>query len=325
MAGAFLVLGFSFYLNSLEVNKKGALWSSFFSGIFLGASYLSKYQLAICVMFLWFWSLAFKKNEKTKIFLCAFGIALMILLGPVIDLWGYKEWTFAPWNYFDINILQGKANDYGVDPWWYYFNKILLKGIPPLSLYIFLSLGIFAFKKYKHPITWVMIPFFLTHLLISHKELRFLFPLIPFVPLIIFFTYKNYPSFFPQKLVSFCLVLNSILLLIILFRPAHSALNLYRKVYQHGVRKLYYKDVNPYQMTNLQVYFYRPEGLELIQRSETHTGYVFRSNFQDYQRVKEKGCEIFFLNYPSWLIKRNDFDWASRSRIWSLSYCFVEQ
>lgn len=39
--------------------------------------------------------------------------------------------------------------------------------------------------KRKHVITWVMLPFIVGHLLVGHKELRFLIPLLSFMPFVI--------------------------------------------------------------------------------------------------------------------------------------------
>ena len=37
-------------------------------------------------------------------------------------------------NYFLINLVEAKAAQFGVDPWWYYIEKLLLLMVPPFSL-----------------------------------------------------------------------------------------------------------------------------------------------------------------------------------------------
>ncbi len=50
---------------------------------------------------------------------------------------------------------------------------------------LFGALSILAIKKSRHVLLWVIVPFFLVHALIGHKELRFLFPLAPLLPVIL--------------------------------------------------------------------------------------------------------------------------------------------
>ena len=47
------------------------------------------------------------------------------------------------------------------------------------------SLFIFMMKKMKHFLTWIFIPFLFFHSLVPHKELRFLFPFVNFIPFVV--------------------------------------------------------------------------------------------------------------------------------------------
>jgi len=76
------------------------------------------------------------------------------------------------------NILQGKAAGFGTAPWWWYFYRVLLLTGPPIGIP---GLGLAAmglWRNRNHVMTWALIPFLLAHLAISHKELRFMFPML---------------------------------------------------------------------------------------------------------------------------------------------------
>ena len=99
-------------------------------------------------------------------------------------------------------------------------------------------------------------PFLLVHVLIGHKEIRFLFPLLAFVPVFIIealsYVQQKYPLWFSTKwyrvLAKIFLVVNFIAVIIIVFKPAENNIALFKAIYEQyeGKTEIYSFENNPY-------------------------------------------------------------------------------
>lgn len=107
----------------------------------------------------------------------------VLVLSAFVDRLFYQEWAFPPLNFLYINVVQSLAVFYGNNNWHYYLSEgypLLLTTALPFAL-----LGLVnAFKstdsKYiiRHLATIAtLVPAALS--LISHKEVRFIYPLLP--------------------------------------------------------------------------------------------------------------------------------------------------
>jgi hypothetical protein len=76
------------------------------------------------------------------------------------------------------NIIQNKASAFGINHWAYLSLVYLL----PYGPFYLLGTIYFMLNQNKHIITWTIAPFIIIHILIPHKELRFLIPLLSFMP-----------------------------------------------------------------------------------------------------------------------------------------------
>ncbi|KAL7273517.1 glycosylphosphatidylinositol anchor biosynthesis [Rhizina undulata] len=112
-----------------------------------------------------------------------------IALNAIIDHRYYDKWTFPPLKFLEFNLVQSLSVFYGRNPWHYYLSQglpLLLTTFLPLAL---LSLYKFLFRPYptinKTESTAgfelsVTIAFVIgIYSLISHKEVRFIYPLLP--------------------------------------------------------------------------------------------------------------------------------------------------
>ncbi|KFA75140.1 hypothetical protein S40288_02828 [Stachybotrys chartarum IBT 40288] len=109
---------------------------------------------------------------------------LVLAISFISDYLYFGFWTFPPYNWLNFNISQSLAVFYGRNPWHYY----LLQGLPLLST---TSLPFTLRSLYKPAATSVdqqnilrtlSLTVFTTILslsLISHKEVRFIYPLLP--------------------------------------------------------------------------------------------------------------------------------------------------
>lgn len=109
---------------------------------------------------------------------------LVLAISFISDYLYFGFWTFPPYNWLNFNISQSLAVFYGRNPWHYY----LLQGLPLLST---TSLPFTLRSLYKpaaasvdqqNILRTLSLTVFTTVLslsLISHKEVRFIYPLLP--------------------------------------------------------------------------------------------------------------------------------------------------
>lgn len=197
-------------------------------GLLLGISFLMRFQIAISIVAFIMWLLFIRKEKIQKIVALSLGFSIIFFTGLIADFYFYGEWTVASWNYFYINIIEGKAASFGVDPWYYFLAKILFYTIPPISIIVISSFIRSSIFLRKNPLIWLIIPFVFIHFLISHKELRFLFPIINFLPLMVVISWqvleKKYveikKTFAFKILFILCIGLNTLFLVFSTTRPA---------------------------------------------------------------------------------------------------------
>ncbi len=243
-----------FTLALIEFFKKNKR-SNLYTGVLFGISFLFRYHIGFMIFGLCLWSLIFKKKKISELTVITIMTFVIIGLSIPIDYWGYGEFTFAPYQYFLQNIIENKAANYGVSPWWYYFKASFNKLIAPIGI-----LTIIGFLTYwvKKPLSWftfTTLPFFFIHTLIGHKEWRFLFPLIPFIPIIVgfYFEKNNIKTWIPKVLI----FINSIAMLISL-KAAHPSYNFFKGVQKYNQIEVLYHNSSetPFNMYKLRPHFY---------------------------------------------------------------------
>lgn len=182
-------------------NKK---YSFFGAGLALGFSFQFRYQLAICVLAILIY--LYQKGERKNILIFCIGFIIVATIGISADYWLYHKVVFPPY-YYISNIINLPIR-HGVQAPWYYLKEIFFKPFPLFSILIFASL-LYFFTKYKyHLFTFIVVPFFIFHQLIPHRELRFLYPIIYLIPFIL-------STFIDQfkKLTNYKIYLNSFFIL----------------------------------------------------------------------------------------------------------------
>ena len=181
--------------------------SNYLIGVVFGVAFLFRFQTLFSFIGVLFWLLFIVKMPWIGLFKIIIGFSLVLFLGMLVDSWFYNEFVFVPYNYFYSNIIAGAASEFGVSPWYYYVKMILLKPIFFIGVPMSIAIFVFFYKAPRNVLTWIMVPFFLAHSFVGHKELRFLFPLANFVPFIILFSYRKYIVLLKEKLVLRYLIL----------------------------------------------------------------------------------------------------------------------
>lgn len=107
-------------------------------------------------------------------------VSLSLVANTAIDYWYYGELTFPLIKFIQFNVVQSLSGFYGVSDFHYYISQglpILLIGYLPLTFY---QLWV---SRNTVPARLIFAIIFLYSLL-SHKEVRFIYPLIPFLHLL---------------------------------------------------------------------------------------------------------------------------------------------
>ncbi|NVO02261.1 MAG: hypothetical protein HXX09_06115 [Bacteroidetes bacterium] len=326
-SGSFFLIGFSL-LNSKQNTSK---YCYFLVGLIFGVSFLLRYQIGFLIFGMLSWVLVIERNFK-KVALLSIGTIIFIGIGIIIDKWFYGEWTLTAWNYFwyffDQNVING-IYKFSVDPWWYYFEKTFFQTIPPFSIVIILCFFLVFFLKRKDLLTWTIVPFLLIHFIISHKEMRFLFPIIGFIPILIIKSIeivqeKWKQDFIETKFVKIFIklffIVNILILAIVAFKPANDQISMYNFIYSNFQCKtvLYYFDANPYHRV-LDINFYKRQNLETKKISSINEIKPDSSTKQlivvkDLKLLNQTSfkTKLIYSQFPQWIKKFNFNNWYEK-------------
>jgi len=162
-------------------------WRILGAGLVLGLSFSCRFQIgfAILGLMLWLFAAAYKNRKLGQWLLLSISILIGILMfNFVSDYYFYGKWVCSAYNYYYQNIALGIMDtNSGVSPWYAYLFMVS-SYVPFGPIYVLAT--IFYFKKYPFDIlTSIIGVFVLFHVMIGHKEVRFLMPMLGFMPVII--------------------------------------------------------------------------------------------------------------------------------------------
>ena len=304
------------------------------TGILLGVSFITRYQVAFMILGFAAWLVIIGKAGFRNLLMFGSGIILAVALGALIDRWYYDEWVLTSWNYFQQNILFDKAAGFGTSPWWYYIEQTFMNAFPPLSLVYILAVFIYLIYYPKDILTWTIIPFLVVHFLIPHKEIRFLFPVIGFLPVMIirsadvFLKKKGYELLqhrVTKISVKLFWYLNLLMLTILAFRPADDQISLYKKLWDNYTTptKLYFTGENPYHRAKVDIYYYKRscltfEHVDSLQRiiPLKDTVSLVVTNNPGLQVEKQFSPVLIYSSFPQWVSNFNFNHWMERTSFW---------
>lgn len=320
------ILGFTYY--SLIDKRNNYLFIRL--GLLFGFSFLFRYQASLLIFGFGLWLLFIKKEKLVSLISLISGFLIIVLLGILIDRWFYGEWTITTWNYFNQNIIEDKASGFGVEPWWFYFTKTLVSAVPPISILIITSFITLIFYRPKNPLVWIMIPFILVHSIIGHKEIRFLFSLSYFVPILIIkgieviqnqFILNLSEKIYMKWIMRLVFFTNIGMLLVVMFKPADSQISLYQEIYSSYKEPttLYYINSNPYDRV-LDIYFYKRknltikkvESLNYIPADGNNLIVFNKRDKSDNSRIGD----LVYSTFPDYVLKFNFNNWQDRAYAW---------
>jgi GPI mannosyltransferase 3 len=327
-SGSIFLIAFSLLYSEPSAGKR----LFFYVGMLLGLSFLFRYQTGFLIAGFILWHLLIKKDIGSTLILIL-GVLILFGTGILIDRWFYGNWTLTTWNYFNQNILQNRVSDFGIRPWWYYIDRIFVEGIPPFSLVYIASFVLFFIFRRKDLLTWTLLPFLLVHFIIGHKEIRFLFPVIGFLPVIIIksagiIQERRNGTFaenrFVKKSAQLFWAVNLIFLIVIAFTPADGQISLYKKIYSEykSPATMYYTKDNPYNRV-LDINFYKRANLEIV-KIDSIGKIELMSNRKILFVTKDKNISndlrtqkrLVYSSFPDWIRIFNFNNWMARTNCW---------
>ena len=330
VAGRVFLIGLAWFF----LRKKLKAVDYLITGIVLGISFITRYQVAFMVLGFAAWLAVIRKAGFRNLLMFSTGIILATALGALIDRWYYGEWVLTSWNYFLQNILLGKASGFGISPWWYYIEQTFMNAIPPLSLVYILAVFLYFVYYPKDIITWTIIPFLAVHFLIPHKEIRFLFPIIGFLPIMIIRIadillkkqgYEMLEHRVMRISVKLFWYLNMLMVIILTFRPADAQISLFQTLWNDYTTpaKLYFTEDNPYHRADVDICFYKRKSLTLqhvdsfqmvIPSPDTIT--LILSNKPDLQINEQFDPVLIYSSFPEWVSHFDINHWMERTYLW---------
>ncbi len=340
MAGLSFAAGALLLLQSLEnTEMKRRPFYLFFVGLLLGLSFFFRFQMGFALIGVgaWmFWKMLMSDHFLKPLRYVLPGLLLAVLAGVGTDFWLYGKFTFPAFNYFVSNIIEHKAAYWGTSPWWYYFTETLLTAVPPISvlLLFFLTIGMWVARK--HLLVWSLLPFLLAHLMVDHKELRFIFPMVlPVLALAVLgmVEVEKYLSGHPAarlwygRFFILTLTINGLLLTARCLLAAQESVASFRFLYDYTATTpvtVYSHKKMLYEVVGLNMNFYRAPNIQNqmyvdIKAKRIPAGALLLS--QDLQLKnppKNSKTERIYAYFPDWILHVNLNDWQSRTRMWSL-------
>jgi hypothetical protein len=161
------------------VTKRG-----FLAGLLFGAAFFLRYPAGLMVLGALIYVVFIEKRRGRALSSIFAGLLVALILGTGCDRIGYGEWVFAPYRYFTVNLVEGTAASFGVDPAWKYAGWFWHDLIKPLGAIVILAPFAAAIRQPRHLLVWLTLPFIVAHLFIAHKEPRFMYLVLGFVPVL---------------------------------------------------------------------------------------------------------------------------------------------
>ncbi len=198
LSGNLLLLLITLYLKFRERHPSHPFQWGILLGAVAGLLFITRFQMGFALLGFGIWLLVYDRRWNLIAGMVP-GFAVILLLGALCDRWLYGQWCLTPINYLRENIVDGHMNVFGAEPWYFYLEAMLGQGGALFGLCVLIATLYFFITRPRHLITWTLIPFLVVHLLVSHKELRFLFPALFFAPYLLMVWFRNLPKTVWQK------------------------------------------------------------------------------------------------------------------------------
>jgi phosphatidylinositol glycan class B len=141
----------------------------FLAGICCGLAVSLRIQLAPAVALA---ALYFCRTDwQKRIPIVAAGLLLPVLSFGLVDAFTWSHPFQSFYMYFYVNLIQGRSASFGVEAWYWYLPR-LVRHLGPLLLFACIGARRSPF------LGWIALTILVFHSSVSHKEARFLYPMM---------------------------------------------------------------------------------------------------------------------------------------------------
>ncbi len=280
------------------------------SGTLFGLAFLIKYQAIIILGLYGIWLILIKRLTLKNFFAISLSFIFVSSLEIFFNFLATGELFFSTYNHLYQNIVLGKSAGFGVTPWWDYLKMILIKGVFPLSI-IFSYMFFKDLKSFKSsPVGFIALSYLIIHMLIPHKEFRFLMPIFFMIPMVLDYKIELLKN-------KFVWCLNIVILFIICLKPQTSNMSLYSYIYENKVNRVVTLDKGA-ATYSLPMKYFLPEKFELIKNESLDGGgFVLLPKLEDIEKLPHENCDLLVSKYPRFVWKYKSFN----KRTWTLWKC----
>ncbi len=332
-----LLYAIYFLLSYLKQNAQNKIALLVLTGLLLGFSFFFRFQIASAIIGLIAWIVFVKKMNWKEISVITVAGIVSVAICVFLDYQFYGTAEITPYNYFHYNFIEGKLAGSGIDPWWSYFQFFIIQAVPPISILLLLSFIIGLYKKPTSVFSFCIIPFLIFHILIGHKEMRFLFPMlfgfIYLTAIAIDAGVVKYKSKIMQYAFIIVVVINITLLAYRTLAPAQEAMKCYEFLYSYARDKqvtVLCKERSIYRLVGWEVNFFKSPNVNAVvmKNDDEIVDYLHKNNSQNVLIFNERSTlDTVFNSFPKkriycllpeWMDKFDFNKWEERARLWSI-------
>jgi phosphatidylinositol glycan class B len=227
MVSALLFFGTA-WLYDVKKDRSPKFLFLFLTGLLLALSFYLRFQTGFFIAGFGTWMIFQKKYRH--ILPVSAGFILGFLLNLGLDYKFYDHFVVTPYEYFAVNIFSQRAASFGTSsPFTYVGVLLALTPVIPVSLFLYYYAGKSLKINYRHLLFLTFFFFFIGHSLVGHKEERFMFPVLNVMPIILAWGIPEFRDYyihckkwirnFLKSMIVLSIVLNSVLLVLLLFNP----------------------------------------------------------------------------------------------------------
>jgi len=269
ICGHLLLLAVGLLYGKIENPGKGLIVAV---GLILGLSFSCRFQMGFSILGLmgWLFVAAWQRKRLGEWVLLTLSLLASILVFNVVaDYFFYGHLVFSPYNYYYQNIATGTMNrSSGVSPWFSYI--YMVAAFVPFGPIYVLAAIYYVIRYPKDLLTSIVASFILFHLVIGHKEPRFMLPMLGFMPFLIMVTLDDLVIRYHQLEKHLGMIVRvlwtvNLLACVSLLVPAATEIGGWQYLYSHYKKPtiLYYNSsvhqkLLYYKRENLQVVDYKP-------------------------------------------------------------------
>ena len=241
------------------------------TGFLFSLAFYFRFQIAFGLLGFGLWMLLVER-KYTRLLPMVIGFGIGVGINLLLDAQFYHQLVFTPYDYYRVNITEGKAAEFGTSgPLYYIIMLLLVIGTPPLSLFLMYYSLKGAVIQYRQPLVFAVVLFIAGHCLVGHKEERFLFPVVTVLPIIAGWGLPSFIRFYQQagsRIRSFLKTalyisvgLNTLTLVVLIVNPISQTIEFSRKLtrlFSGSTPTLYCLDRTPFETeSGLPLTFYR--------------------------------------------------------------------